>query len=51
MTYNLKDYKALIETLSILTDPKAMKGIRKGQKDIQKGYTKSWEEIKAKFEK
>ncbi len=40
------DYEALMETLDILADPKAMAGIRKGEEDIRKGRTRSWKDTK-----
>ena len=44
---SVEDYEALVETLDILADPKAMAGFRKGEEDIRKGRTRSWAEIKA----
>ena len=44
---SIEDYESLMETLDILADPKAMAGIRKGEKDIREGKTRSWSEIKA----
>jgi len=44
---SVEDYEALVETLDILADPKAMAGLRKGEADIRKGRTRSWAEIKA----
>ena len=44
---SVEDYEALVETLDILADPKAMAGIRKGEEDIRKGRTRSWAQIKA----
>jgi len=44
---SVEDYEALVETLDILADPKAMAGLRKGEEDIRKGRTRSWAEIKA----
>ena len=40
------DYEALMETLDILADKKAMTGIKAGIVDMQKGKTRSWQEIK-----
>ena len=48
---NIDDYESLIETLDILSDPKAMEGIRKGEEDIRKGRVRSWEEIKKSLAK
>ena len=44
---SVEDYEALMETLDILADPKAMAGLRKGEADIRKGRTRSWAQIKA----
>ena len=44
---SVEDYEALMETLDILADPKAMAGLRKGEADIRKGRTRSWADIKA----
>ncbi len=43
---SVEDYEALMETLDILADPKAMAGIRRGEEDIRKGKTRPWKEIK-----
>lgn len=40
------DYEALMETLDILADPKAMMGLRRGEDDIRQGKTRSWKEVK-----
>ena len=48
---SVEDYESLIETLDILADPKAMAGIRQGEKDIRKGKTHSWQEIKRSLAK
>ena len=48
---SIEDYETLVETLDILADPSAMAGIRKGEEDIQKGRTRSWQEIKRSLEK
>ena len=44
---SVEDYEALMETLDILADPKAMAGLRRGEGDIRRGQTRSWKEIKA----
>ena len=44
---NVDDYESLIETLDILADPHAMSGLRRGEEDIRKGRTRSWQEVKA----
>lgn len=48
---SVDDYGALMETLDILADPKAMAGIRKGEEDIRKGRTRSWSEVKKSLAK
>ena len=47
----MEDYEALMETLDILADKKAMTGIKDGIADIQQGKTRSWQEIKRSLEK
>ena len=48
---SVEDYESLMETLDILADPEAMKGIREGLEDIRKGRTHSWEEVKRRLAK
>ena len=48
---SVDDYEALMETLDILADPKAMAGIRAGEEDIKKGRTRSWDEVKRSLAK
>ena len=48
---SVEDYEAVMETLDILADPKAMAGIRKGEEDIRRGRTRSWREIKRSIAK
>ena len=48
---SVDDYDALMETLDILADREALKGIRQGESDIRQGKTKSWKEIKASLGK
>ena len=48
---SIEDYESLMETLDILADPQAMAGIRKGEADIRKGRTHSWQEIKRSLAK
>ena len=47
----VEDYEALIETLDILADPEAKKGMRQGIHDATRGQTRSWQEIKKSFGK
>ena len=48
---SVQDYEALMETLDILADPAAVKSLKQGEEDLQKGRTRSWQEIKARLEK
>ena len=48
---SMDDYESLMETLDILADPKAVAGIRQGEKDIRNGKTRSWKEIKRSLAK
>jgi len=45
------DYDSLVETMEILADKEAMKGIRKGLEDIRKGRTISLEDLKKRLAK
>ncbi len=44
---SIDDYEALMETLDILADPKAMARLRKGEKDLREGRTRKWRDIRA----
>ncbi len=48
---SVDDYESMLETLDIMTDPQAMKGILKGEEDIRRGRTVSWEKLKQSLEK
>lgn len=48
---NIEDYEALMETLDILADPEAKKGVCQGIKDAAQSRTRSWQEIKRSLEK
>ncbi len=48
---SVEDYESLMETLDILTDPKAVKSLKQGKEDLRKGRTRNWEEIKTRLEK
>ena len=48
---NIEDYESLMETLDILADPGAKKGIRQGVRDAGQGRVRSWKEIKRSLEK
>lgn len=45
------DYDSLVETMEILADKEAMKGIRKGLEDIRKGRTITLEDLKKRLAK
>lgn len=42
---SMDDYEGLLETLEILSDPKAMKSITKSLRQLDKGHTLSHEEV------
>lgn len=44
---SVEDYESLMDTLDLLTDPKAMADLRRGEEDIRKGRTRPWKDIKA----
>ena len=48
---SVDDYESLMETLDILADPEAMKGLKQGERDIQRGRTRPWQEIKRSLAK
>jgi len=48
---SVEDYESLMETLDILADPEAVQGLKKGEEDLRKGRTRSWQEIKNRLEK
>ncbi len=48
---SVEDYESLMETLDILADPAAMKGLKQGEEDLRKGKTHSWQEVKSRLEK
>ncbi len=48
---SLDDYEGLIETIEILSDKEAVKGIRKAKKEIKAGKTISFDELLRKIEK
>lgn len=43
---SVDDYESLMETLDILADRDAMKRLRQGEKEIRKGKTRSWRDLK-----
>ena len=43
---NVDDYEALVETLDILNDAEAMRGLRRGEEDIRKGRVVPWKKVK-----
>jgi prevent-host-death family protein len=48
---SVEDYESLMETLDILTDPKAVKSLKRGEEDLRKGRTRDWQEIKKRLAK
>lgn len=40
------DYEGLIETLEIMSDPEAVKGIKEGLDDLKHGRMRKWEDVK-----
>jgi len=45
MMMSIDDYESLLETLSILSDPKLMKRIKQAEKDIKNGNVKSLDKV------
>jgi len=45
------DYESLMETLELLADPKAMAGLRRGEAELRKGKTRSWQDVKRSLAK
>lgn len=43
---SIEDYEALMESLDILADPEAVKGIRQGEADLKAGRKRSWKAVK-----
>lgn len=48
---SVEDYESLMETLDILADPNAIKGLKQGEEDLCKGKTHTWQEVKSRLEK
>lgn len=48
---SIEDYDALMETLDILADKQAMKGVKQGIAEIRKGKTRAWRVVKGSLEK
>jgi len=44
-----EEYEGMLETMEILSDPKAMESLRKAQKDIDEGRVYSFEEVFGKW--
>jgi antitoxin YefM len=42
------EFEALKETVEILSDPEAMRGIRRATRDIEAGRVRPWEEIRVR---
>lgn len=47
---SVQDYESLMETLDILTYPASVKSLKRGEEDLRKGRTRSWQEIKKRLE-
>jgi prevent-host-death family protein len=47
---NAEEYDSMAATLEILSDKKAMKAIRQGEKEIKAGQTVAWEDIKKELD-
>ncbi|HZP95656.1 MAG TPA: type II toxin-antitoxin system Phd/YefM family antitoxin [Candidatus Limnocylindria bacterium] len=43
------EFEGWQETLEILSDPAAMRGIRQGERDIRAGRVHRWEDVKARL--
>ncbi|MEM2083949.1 MAG: hypothetical protein QXV10_05495 [Nitrososphaerota archaeon] len=43
--------ESLAETIDVLSNPKELKGIRKGLMDVKKGRIRSWNEFEQKLKK
>ncbi|OGW72742.1 MAG: hypothetical protein A2Y02_03190 [Omnitrophica bacterium GWA2_52_12] len=48
---SIDDYEALMETLDILADPRALKNLKRGEQDLRKGRVRSWQAVKVRLEK
>lgn len=46
VTISTDEYESLLATLEILSSPKAMEKIRKGEEDLLKGRSKPLEQLK-----
>lgn len=44
-----EELEGWLETMEIMSDPKLMKGIHEGEKDIAKGRVIPWEKVKKKY--
>ncbi len=44
-----EELESLEATLEVLSDPKAMEAIKKGEEDIKAGRVHSWEDIKKEY--
>ena len=43
---SVEEYESLKETLDIMSDPKLMKDIREGEKELNEGKAIPWEDVK-----
>ena len=48
---NRKDSESWKETREILSDPSLVESLRRGEEDLRKGRTISWEKLKARLQK
>ena len=45
-----EDYQAILETMAILSDDKAVAQLRRSIKEVKEGKTIPWQEAKARLE-
>lgn len=48
---SIDEYESIMETLGILEDKETLRRIRKGEKEIQSGKTRPWEEVRHQNDK
>jgi prevent-host-death family protein len=44
-----EEWEGWMETLDILSDPKLVKGIKKAEKEIERGDVVSWKDVKSEL--
>jgi antitoxin YefM len=47
---SVDDYEALLETLDILEDDETMTRLKRGENEIRRGNTRSWDDVKKSHE-